>query len=89
MPPWLSRPLFLVYLSGFFEIALGLLLLPLLTRSLAAWGIILLLIAVFPANIQMMIMYARRKHRLTWITVVRLPLQLLLIWWAWQYVKTD
>ena len=51
MPPYLPLHLELVYLSGFFEIALGVLLLvPRLSRF-AAWGIITLLIAVFPANI--------------------------------------
>src|SRR4051812_13016956 len=51
MPPYLPWHLALVYLSGFFEIALGaLLFVPRLSR-LAAWGNIALLIAVFPANI--------------------------------------
>ena len=40
-----------VIISGFFEILLGIFLLFHKTRKLAAWGIILLLIAVFPANI--------------------------------------
>src|SRR4028119_193601 len=53
MPPYLPWHLFLIYLSGFFEAALGLLLLvPKYTR-LAAWGLIALLVAVFPANVQM------------------------------------
>ena len=51
MPPYLPWHLELVYLSGFFEAALGLLLLVPRTSRLAAWGIIALLIAVFPANI--------------------------------------
>ena len=53
MPPTLPAPLFLVYLSGISEIALGImLLLPKFTRF-AAWGLIALLIAVFPANVYM------------------------------------
>src|SRR4051812_26809722 len=51
MPPYLPLHLELVYLSGFFEIALGLLLLVPWFSRVAAWGIIALLIAVFPANI--------------------------------------
>jgi uncharacterized membrane protein len=51
MPPYLPLHLGLVYLSGFFEIAFGLLLLVPRFSRLAAWGIIALLIAVFPANI--------------------------------------
>ncbi len=58
MPPYLPIHLELVYLSGFFEAALGLLLLfPRVTRF-AAWGIIALLIAIFPANI-----YGNRSRR--------------------------
>src|SRR5438128_10276668 len=51
MPPYLPFHLALVYLSGFFELVLGVLLLvPRLSRFVA-WGIFALLIAVFPANI--------------------------------------
>lgn len=85
MPGWLPNPLLLVNLSGCFEIVLGILLIPFETRRIAAWGIILLLAAVFPANIQMMLNYNRNHHPLFWITVLRLPLQFLLGWWAWVY----
>ena len=51
MPPYLPYHKELVYLSGFFEIILGIMLIIEKTRSLAGWGLILLLIAVFPANI--------------------------------------
>ena len=51
MPPYLPFHYEAVYLSGFFEILFGLMLLLPMTRYLAAWGLILLLIAVYPANI--------------------------------------
>ena len=51
MPPYLPYPLGLVYISGFFEIIFGLLLLFKRFRSFAGWGLILLLLAVFPANV--------------------------------------
>ena len=51
MPPYLPLHLELVYLSGVCEIALGLLLLVPRFSRVAAWGIIALLIAVFPANV--------------------------------------
>ena len=51
MPPYLSYHKELVYLSGAFEIILGIMLVFDRTRFLAGWGLILLLIAVFPANI--------------------------------------
>jgi uncharacterized membrane protein len=82
MPPLLPWPLFLVYLSGFCEIALGvMLLIPAMTR-LAAWGLIALLIAVFPANIHMAIhpqLYSDISPLALWL---RLPLQAVFIGWA-------
>ena len=50
-PPFLPFGLAAVYISGFFEVLLGILLLIPKTRYYAAWGLIILLIAVFPANI--------------------------------------
>ena len=51
MPPYLPYHKELVYLSGAFEIILGIMLVFEKTRFLAGWGLILLLVAVFPANI--------------------------------------
>jgi uncharacterized membrane protein len=77
----------MVYLSGVFEIGFALLLIPQVTRIVGAWLIILLLIAVFPANIQMTIDWYNENNPNLWATFVRLPLQLILIWWAWLYTK--
>lgn len=66
MPPWLPAHKFLVLLSGITEVLLGLLIIHPFTRTRAAWGIILLLIAVFPANIQMMLNYWRENSPLLW-----------------------
>src|SRR5450432_1716635 len=78
-----SLHLQLVYISGACEILLGLLLIPVCTRMFAAWAIIALLIAVFPANIQMTINYFQYNNPYKWLTLARLPLQGLLIYWAW------
>ena len=51
MPPYLPYHKGLIYLSGVFEIILGAMLLFEKTRFLGGWGLILLLIAVFPANV--------------------------------------
>jgi len=51
MPPYLPWPNELVWVSGVFEVVLGALLLLPITAAAAAWGIIALLVAVFPANI--------------------------------------
>jgi uncharacterized membrane protein len=85
MPPWLPWHHELVFISGAFEVLFGVLLLFRQTRRAAAWGIILLLIAVFPANIQMMIDYNHNSNPDLWIAIARLPLQIPLIWWAWLY----
>ena len=87
MPPWLSWHRELVFISGICEICLGLLLIFVPTRRLAAWGIIGLLVAVFPANIQMMLNYANEDNSDLWLSIVRLPFQILLIWWAYGFTK--
>lgn len=86
IPVELHRPAVLV--SGVFEIALGVLLLIPRTTRLAAWGLIALLVAVFPANI-----YAYQHSREVFPDVDpalhfwRLPLQAVLILWAWWYTR--
>jgi len=86
MPSYLPRPLLLVYLSGLFEALGGLGLLLPATRTAAAVGLILLLLAVFPANVEMLRLAQARGaspafQAALWL---RLPLQLLLIWWVWR-----
>lgn len=76
----------IVYLSGAIEIVLGVALLIPAVRSLAAVGVIMLLIAVLPVHVEQ---FRRKEARLglpLWVVILRQPLQLLLIWWAWQYV---
>jgi uncharacterized membrane protein len=84
MPPIFPRPELLVAISGAAEIAGGIgLLIPALRRA-AAWGLILLLIAVFPANIYMA--GWRDQIGLTTAPVwlwLRLPLQFLIMAWVW------
>jgi len=89
MPPVLPAHLFLVYLSGVCEIALGILLLiPRLTR-LAAWGLIALLVAVFPANLYMAMnaeMFAEFSQTALYL---RLPVQIVLIAWAFWFTRSN
>ena len=56
------------------------------TRSAAAWGIIALLIAVFPANIYMLTSKGSGMKISLAFLWIRLPLQFVMIWWAYQYV---
>ena len=85
MPPYLPWHLPLVYLSGVVEIVLGaLLLIPTLTR-VAAWGLIALLAAVFPANIHMAVnheLYPAYDVTALWL---RVPLQIVLMVCAYWY----
>ena len=85
VPPWLPAPALLVLISGLCEIAGGAGLLFAATRVAAGWGLIALLIAVFPANVQMSLDAHARGASLGWQAslLLRLPLQLLLIWWVW------
>ena len=87
MPPWLPCHYLFIYISAAAEIVLGLLLLPAQTRKLAAWGIIVLLVAVFPANVQMLLNYREEQNPNWWLTILRLPLQVVLIWWAYLFTK--
>lgn len=79
MPLVLPAPLFLIYLSGVFEIALGVLLLVPRFRWIAAWGLILLLIAVFPANVYMALNPESFPEFSRAALYLRLPLQLVMI----------
>lgn len=83
VPPWLPAPLLLVYLSGAAEIAGGLGLLLPATRRWAAWGLVLLLIAVFPANVYMLQSHGAGLKVPLWALWLRLPLQAVLIGWVW------
>lgn len=85
MPDYLPWHKPLVLISGFFEILGGIgIMIPALQLH-ASWGLILLLLTVFPANITMF-QKAHHKHGFTlytWLLLLRLPLQLLLIWWVY------
>lgn len=88
MPAYIPFHAQLVIISGVMEILFGLMLIPENTRSIGAWFIIALLIAVFPANIQMSINFYKKKKPYFWLTIVRLPFQLLFIWWAWTFTNS-
>ena len=86
MPPNLPLQRELVALSGFFEIAGGLGLFPERTRRAAGFGLIALLLAVWPANLQMLF-NAQAAHEPAWKQAMlwaRLPLQIPLMIWVWR-----
>lgn len=87
MPPYLPWQLGLIYISGLLEICFALLLIPIRTRKLSSIFIIALLIAIFPANIYMAVNFWQNSKSGLWLALLRLPIQFLLIWWAWNSGK--
>ncbi len=91
VPPWMPRADLLVAVSGAAELAgaLGLAWSP--TRYWAGWGLIALLVAVFPANIQMLIGAQQSSAPIWWQIVLwlRLPMQPVLIWLVWRAAEMN
>jgi len=90
MPPYLPFHYEAVYLSGFLEILFGLMLLFSKTRYYAAWGLVLLLFAVYPANIYLA--FNERAQNTLEISAfaaswVRLPIQFVFIALAYWHSK--
>ena len=85
IPSYFSNPKLLNSVSGLTEIVLGICLCLPFTSKFASWGIIALLIAIFPANLYM---YKNDNASLglsKTMRLLRLPLQLALIFWAYLY----
>lgn len=89
IPPYLPWPETLNYLAGFFEIAFSILIISVSTRKYASWGIILMLIAFMPTHIYMIQQSYLNPLTLPNITItpiiawIRIPIQLILIIWAY------
>ena len=89
MPPYVPWHLAMVQVSGVAEVALGALLLIPAASRIAAWGLIALLIAVFPANLQMALhpdTFPEFSSPALWL---RLPLQPVMIVWALVFTRDD
>lgn len=77
--------------SGVAEMLGGLGLILPVTRRAAAWGLIALLVAVFPANLNMAVNHLPlgTSSVPAWALWARLPLQLVLIAWAWWFTRAE
>lgn len=91
VPPQLPYPEAIVYISGFFEILGGIGLLVPPTSQAAAWGLLVLIIAVYPANINMAVNHIHLDNIPdgNWFQAIRLPFQFVLIAWAYWLTKPD
>ena len=94
MPPGLPSPEWLNLISGLAEIVLGVFVLEPRVRVLAAWGLVALLIAVFPANVYVALhnvgpLAGEPGTGNAVINWGRLPLQALFVVWAWWYTRPD
>ncbi len=84
MPSWLPRPLALVYLSGLAEMLGGIGVLFPSTSRLAGWGLVILLIAIFPANLHVALQGRMPGFDFSPLTLwLRLPFQAILFGWVW------
>ena len=87
VPPILPFKAALVYVSGVFEIVLGSLLIFPRTRFIAGWGLILLLLAVYPANIYVALSNGKAMNITPMMAWGRLPFQFVVIGLAYWHSR--
>ncbi|RXR22538.1 DoxX family protein [Flavobacterium stagni] len=86
IPPFFSNKKFINEMTGFLEILLGICLCISGFTNIAALSIIVLLVVIFPANIYMAIYKEARLGLPVWLLYLRLPLQFVLMIWAYYYI---
>ena len=87
MPTYIGYHRLLIYISGICEIVLGLLMVPQSTRRIAAIFITAMLVIFLWLHIQMLIEYWQSNDKHLWIAIIRVPLQFILIWWAYSFTR--
>ena len=87
VPPFLPFKTAIVYISGILEIILGSLLIFPKTRFIAGWGLIILLLAVYPANIYVALTNGKAMDTTTMLAWARLPFQFVFIGLAYWHLK--
>ena len=85
IPPYLPSPGSLVIISGIVEMILGFMIMNKNSQQEAAWGIIILLVLFIPVHIYMLQNEKASMKLPKWILILRLPLQLALMYWAFLY----
>lgn len=87
MPSYIPFHEAVVYLSGVIEIGLGVLFIAYKYPRKTAFAIVLLFVAIFPANVNMYINHSDFPEMSETALLIRLPIQLILIVWAYIYTR--
>lgn len=85
MPAYIPAHKTLVILSGIFEMILGMMILIPEYQTVAAWGIILMLVVFLTVHFYMLSDKKASMNLPKWVLVLRIPLQFALMWWVFQY----
>lgn len=89
MPDYLGYHQELVLISGIFELAGAMGILVPKTRFWAGCGLIVLMVAVYPANINMALHPEQYPEIPRLLLYARLPLQFLMAWFVWWSIKAE
>jgi uncharacterized membrane protein len=89
IPPFLTNKKFINEMTGLLEIMLGVYLCIPIFSNLAAISIMILLVVIFPSNIYMAMDEKARLGLPKWLLYLRLPIQLVLILWAYFYTNLN
>ena len=87
MPPYIPAHGAMVALSGVAEVLLGVLIAIAVTRRLAAWGIVAMLVAFLPVHVHMLINYELYPEMSVTALWLRFPIQAVLILWAYWFTR--
>lgn len=87
MPNYIPKHKLMVLLSGLIEIILGATLCFPLTKNLAIYGIILMLVVFFTVHFYMLTNEKASAGLPKWVLILRIPLQFFLMYWAYFYLQ--
>jgi len=87
MPHYLPNAKFLVFLSGFFEIILGLALCIPILKNISIYGIILMLLVFLMIHFYMLSSKKAGAGIPRWLLILRIPMQFALMFWAYSYLN--
>ncbi len=87
LPSYIGYHSFLIFFSGVCEFLLGIFLIPLFSRRIAAILITFMLTVFLWLHVQMLIDYWKSSDKHLWLAIIRIPIQFILIWWAYSFTK--